>query len=139
MNAQDWEFLYELMLSPPRQPAECRQLVANLQQQPHDRALRGVVADWFYEHGYDACSQLIRRGYTPGGQNVITSGAGSASTMMYSGFGPVGGIASGSPPPTNFASGLIGGFPIASGTISINQLRQMRTGTAPSAYEEFHS
>lgn len=134
MSRDDWEFIFELMLARPTQPQECWRLVEMLQTFPHDRAQRAVVADWFYEHGYDRCSKLIRRGYTPGGPcgpdlnaptpswmnsgsypPVLSGALGSGQigwTQITSGYFPMG-VGCGSismnwnPPPGTFASGAI--------------------------------
>ena len=145
MSKDDWEFLFELMLAKPTQPQECGQLIAMLQTFPHDRGQRGVVADWFYEHGYDRCSKLIRKGYTPGGpcgpdldKPIHSPGSGFIGEPLFSGLiasGVIGTyqLSSGSvwnPPPGMFASGSI--------TLDETRRQQFRTGTTPSgsAYEE---
>lgn len=104
MTAQDWEFLFELICRPPRNPQEFWQLCEPLRCDPFDRAQRAVLADYLYEQGYDGCAKLVRRGYVPGGTwgHDLDNVTGPGTFDLGSG---------------TFASGSIGSVSVTSGLI----------------------
>ncbi len=132
MNGTDWDFLFGLL---NLLPEEGRQLLEKLREKYYDRAQRAVVADWFYENGYDACALSIRKGYTPGGLRGSDLDRPEPSGVLS------GSIASGSIGTYQLASGLVHYSHIASGSMTIN--RPATSAQAPprtgSAYEDFHS